>query len=149
MAKGEHTLSVTVRPFGRTVTSQPMSMTVATRRVRATARVRGSYPAETPSWPCGGGPWRHRTSLRAFTAIRVATIDRARATGGPGAGQGSMVTLIASPAATVLIASGTLSSGIRWVIRSATGTAPEAIRSRARLLWDGLEPLAPTTVSSR
>src|SRR5690606_16868083 len=62
---------------------------------------------------------------------------------------GSTVTLIALPSATVSIASSTRSSGSRWVIRSATGTSPRAISSSARLLCAGLEPFAPTMVSSR
>jgi hypothetical protein len=68
---------------------------------------------------------------------------------GEGQGQGSTTTLMASPLITASIASPTRSSGSRWVIRSSTGTAPVAIRSRARRLWSGLEPFAPTSDSSR
>ena len=60
-----------------------------------------------------------------------------------------MVTLIAAPLATVSSASCTRSSGSRTVIRSFTGTSPEAIIASARLLCSGLEPFAPTIVSSR
>lgn len=64
-------------------------------------------------------------------------------------GQGSMVTLIAVPPVTAPMPSAKRSSGIVWVMRSATGTAPEAMYSSALRFWAGLEPFAPTTVSSR
>src|SRR5512132_219366 len=56
---------------------------------------------------------------------------------------------MASPPVTVWMPSTVRSRGRRWVIRSATGTAPEAIRCRAWRLWSGLEPLAPTMPTSR
>src|SRR5947207_13597290 len=62
---------------------------------------------------------------------------------------GSMVTLMAWPAATMSNASSARSSGSRSVIRSATGTAPDAMSRNACALCAGLEPLAPTIVSSR
>ncbi len=62
---------------------------------------------------------------------------------------GWMVTLIAVPEATVSMALCTSDRDIRSVIRSATGTAPEEISSRARRLCSGLEPLAPKIEISR
>ncbi len=62
-------------------------------------------------------------------------------------GRGSITTLIASPERTARRASWTSASGIRCVMRSATGTAPVAISSSASALCAGLEPFAPTMVS--
>ena len=56
---------------------------------------------------------------------------------------------MASPLVTVWMPATVASSVTRWVIRSATGTAPAAIRARACWLWAGLEPLAPTIPTSR
>src|SRR5690606_8149472 len=62
-------------------------------------------------------------------------------------GQGWMVTLMASPRATISMPSSTWSRPRRWVMRSPTGTLPSAIMARACLLCAGLEPLAPTMTS--
>lgn len=62
---------------------------------------------------------------------------------------GSMVTLMASPRATRSNASIARPSSRRWVIRSRTGTVPPPMSESALRLCVGLEPLAPTMVSSR
>ena len=64
-------------------------------------------------------------------------------------GQGSTVTLIASPFLTIEKASSTRSSGMCSVIRSLTGTWPVEMYSSARLLCSGAEPLAPWMCSCR
>ena len=50
-----------------------------------------------------------------------------------------MVTLMPSPPLTISMARCTSSRGSRWVMRSSTGTAPDAMRARASLLWSDLE----------
>ena len=65
------------------------------------------------------------------------------------AGQGSTVTLIASPFLTIWKASRTRSRGMCSVIRSLTGTWPVEMYSSARLLCSGAEPLAPWMCSWR
>ena len=64
-------------------------------------------------------------------------------------GQGSTVTLIASPRWTIPKASSACSSGMCRVIRSFTGTWPVEMYSRARLLWAGDEPFAPWMCNCR
>src|SRR5205085_7777532 len=63
-------------------------------------------------------------------------------------GHGAITYLIPVPLRTPAIASCTRSSGMRWVIRSRTGTSPEAIRRNAAALCAGVDPAAPTSDSS-
>jgi hypothetical protein len=88
--------------------------------------------------PGGAGGRAHRRLPRGGRDRRAAFLSYA-----------SIVTLMASPLVTVWMASIVRSKGRRWVIRSATGTSPEAISARACWLWAGLEPLAPTIPTSR
>src|ERR1044071_1332185 len=83
------------------------------------------------------------------TGVQAAGGADGDGTGWHGGSYGSIVTLIPWPLATMSKASSVFSSGRRCVIRSSTGTAPEAINPSASLLWAGLDPLAPTSVNSR
>ncbi len=57
--------------------------------------------------------------------------------------QGSTVTLMASPRATMSNASRASANGMWRVIRSFTGIAPVEMYSKAALWWAGADPLAP------
>ena len=109
------------------------------RAVRSRRTVSTVTPSSSASAPTSTRPWARARSRMASCRSAAYTRDSRR----PAPDYGSTVTLMAAPRFTMSKASSTFSSAMCSVMRSFTGTFPEAIISRAALLWCGAEPFAP------